>query len=46
MERHAKEKMLKDGIDSEHDVMRAVGHTQKATTSLYYALNTDGKGKA
>lgn len=37
IEPHNAEKMIKNGIRSERDVMRAVGHTQKTTTSLYYA---------
>lgn len=37
IEPHKNEQMIRHGIQNERDVMRAVGHTQKSTTSLYYA---------
>lgn len=37
IEPHSREKVIEQGIRSQRDVMRVVGHTQQSTTSRYYA---------
>jgi integrase len=38
VEKHDNERVVREGIKSEKDLMKVVGHTQKSTTSKYFNL--------